>query len=308
MHLILTQAVWHLLMFPQRRLLLRDGHGLLRPRHLLRGAPDGLPLPVPALLPRPLRVRLLHLRRRDGRMLPQGLGGLHCAGAGRGRLRAKGLLRRGGAGAAQRKRREHCSTSTAAAATAAKAVAAIATTTAKAAAAATATTTITRKAVATAIIASTTSRNGTATVLTTRKAVATAAATLAGATATAATAPTKCQSLLHWSMFNLVRTTFRFAIPGTGCFEDNVEYEGETLDMVVLVPSAAECQRLCAEYPGCAYFSYAKDSPPRCWLKGPKALRNSKENESRISGPRTCSGAYRSTFNFGTTRKKRHRN
>ncbi len=62
--------------------------------------------------------------------------------------------------------------------------------------------------------------------------------------------------------------------------------------------SADHCQRLCANYPGCAYFTYAKAEPDqlRCWIKGPGSFRNRREASNRISGGWSC---YRTEGNVG---------
>ncbi len=68
---------------------------------------------------------------------------------------------------------------------------------------------------------------------------------------------------------------------------------GTLLHMVVSVASPLQCQRLCAEYPGCEFFSYATNFPPRCWLRGEDAVASRTEDPDRISGPRSCTGSHR---------------
>ncbi len=56
------------------------------------------------------------------------------------------------------------------------------------------------------------------------------------------------------------------------CFEAGVDYPGNDILDVAHMPTAIQCQRLCAYYPGCVFFAYGREGTynERCWLKSAK--------------------------------------
>ena len=74
------------------------------------------------------------------------------------------------------------------------------------------------------------------------------------------------------------------------CIADDVEYFGHDLHMVASVASPEQCQALCSGYPGCSFFTFGTDFPPRCWLKRASAVEGRQRNSRRVSGPRSCLG------------------
>ncbi len=86
-----------------------------------------------------------------------------------------------------------------------------------------------------------------------------------------------------------------------------MDFYGEDLHLAKGVSGAGQCQRLCADYPDCSYFSFGSGGEHRghCWLKRAKAHRDRRENRDRVSGPWICkSGGPTGGANFFEVEKK----
>lgn len=85
-----------------------------------------------------------------------------------------------------------------------------------------------------------------------------------------------------------VASLFLTAIFGeSDCFEQDVNYSGHDIDNGRSADSAEHCQTMCQNFAGCSYWTWHADIA-FCFKSGPNAVKESTEDETLWSGPKTC--------------------
>ncbi len=78
----------------------------------------------------------------------------------------------------------------------------------------------------------------------------------------------------------LVSSLFPLALSvASACLERGFDYDAGDVHDLRHVGSAEQCRRLCANYPGCKYFTFVASSSGGCWLKDGSAKSKRRRND-----------------------------